>query len=281
MLASIDKTVNVAAVPQRSPLRYPGGKTWLVPRLREWLDGRRVDFFVEPFAGGGVMSLTAVMEGFADRALMCERDPDLSRLWRAIFDSPLELVEKIHRFEPTRENIVCLLAEKNGGELDAAFRVFVRNRVNRGGILAKGAALTRAGENGKGVASRWYPATLARRIMDIAAVADRIDFYEGDGLALLRALGGARRAAFFIDPPYTAGGKRAGRRLYNCNDIDHERLFRIAAGLRGDFLMTYDDAPETRALAAASGFRAVRVAMKSAHHRQSWELLITRGESFA
>jgi hypothetical protein len=27
------KPVNVAAVPLRSPFRYPGGKTWLVPRM--------------------------------------------------------------------------------------------------------------------------------------------------------------------------------------------------------------------------------------------------------
>ena len=31
--------VNVAAVPQRSPLRYPGGKTWLIPHVRAWLGG--------------------------------------------------------------------------------------------------------------------------------------------------------------------------------------------------------------------------------------------------
>jgi len=34
---STAKIVNVAAVPHRSPLRYPGGKTWLVPRIRLWL----------------------------------------------------------------------------------------------------------------------------------------------------------------------------------------------------------------------------------------------------
>lgn len=28
--------VNVASVPQRSPFRYPGGKTWLVPTARRW-----------------------------------------------------------------------------------------------------------------------------------------------------------------------------------------------------------------------------------------------------
>lgn len=29
------KVVNVASVPQRSPFRYPGGKTWLVPVVRK------------------------------------------------------------------------------------------------------------------------------------------------------------------------------------------------------------------------------------------------------
>jgi len=31
------KVVNVASVPQRSPFRYPGGKTWLIPVVRKWL----------------------------------------------------------------------------------------------------------------------------------------------------------------------------------------------------------------------------------------------------
>ena len=36
----LDKPVNVASVPQRSPFRYPGGKTWLVPHIRRWLGSR-------------------------------------------------------------------------------------------------------------------------------------------------------------------------------------------------------------------------------------------------
>ena len=32
-----DRPVNVASVPQRSPFRYPGGKTWLIPHIRRWL----------------------------------------------------------------------------------------------------------------------------------------------------------------------------------------------------------------------------------------------------
>ena len=55
--------VNVATVPQRSPLRYPGGKTWLVPHIREWLRQTTPDIIIEPFAGGAIVSLTAVREG--------------------------------------------------------------------------------------------------------------------------------------------------------------------------------------------------------------------------
>lgn len=46
--------VNVASVPQRSPFRYPGGKTWLIPRIRQWLRSRpeRPHVLIEPFAAG-------------------------------------------------------------------------------------------------------------------------------------------------------------------------------------------------------------------------------------
>ena len=73
---------NVASVPQRSPLRYPGGKTWLIPHVRVWLE--RIEpapgLLVEPFAGGGIVSLTAVMERLAERCLMAELDRDVAAL---------------------------------------------------------------------------------------------------------------------------------------------------------------------------------------------------------
>ena len=39
-----------------------------------------------------------------------------------------------------------------------------------------------------------------------------------------------------------AGGKRAGKRLYKYCDIDHEELFSTCETLKGDFLITYDNA---------------------------------------
>jgi len=50
-----EAAVNVASAPQRSPFRYPGGKTWLIPVFRKWMrqfDARQA-LFIEPFAGAG------------------------------------------------------------------------------------------------------------------------------------------------------------------------------------------------------------------------------------
>lgn len=101
-------------------------------------------------------------------------------------------------------------------------------------------------------------------------------FVEGDGLQVLREQAHRTDAAFFIDPPYTASNKRAGSRLYCHSQMDHEELFRVAATLAGDFLMTYDDAPEVRLLAERHGFATEVVQMKNTHHTRMTELLVGR-----
>lgn len=272
--------VNVASVPQRSPLRYPGGKTWLVPHIRAWLRSRRKTpkLLLEPFAGGAITSLTAVMEGLTKRCLMAELDRDVAAFWHAALRHGAELCRRVRDFDPTRSNIEALASSHPADVVDRGFRALVLNRTRRGGILAPGASLTRAGENGKGVASRWYPNTLVARLQKIASHADRIGFCETEGLGFLDAfLFAANRsqAAVFVDPPYTAGGKRAGKRLYAHHSVDHGRLFAMLVESGVDFLMTYDAAPEIRALVRECGFRAVQVTMRNTHHTRVPELLIT------
>lgn len=276
--------VNVATVPQRSPLRYPGGKTWLVPHVRAWLSELRPkpEVLVEPFAGGAIVSLTAVMEGLTERCVMSEIDPDVAAFWKAALWHSDELIEHVLGFVPTRENVALLNERVPDGEVARGFRTLVLNRTRRGGILANGASLARIGEAGKGVASRWYPDTISRRIKAISKVAHRIDFREADGLEVMEQMVDAphSRTVVFVDPPYTAAGKGAGRRLYNHNLIDHGELFSRLAKAEADFVMTYDQSPEILELIRRHCFQVKRVNMKSTHHAQIWELLITRRPVF-
>ncbi|MEO7001586.1 MAG: DNA adenine methylase [Ktedonobacterales bacterium] len=286
----VNGIVNVATVPQLSPFRYPGGKTWLAPRIRQWLSPairRRYGLrplhptqFIEPFAGGGIIGLTVASERLAQQVVMVELDNDVAAVWQACLaelDSEW-LARRMLTFELTPEQVDALLAAEPQSIREQAFQTIVRNRVNRGGILAPGAGRLKQGENGRGIRSRWYPATLARRIRHITTLNERILFQAGDGLQVIEKYGDDPDAVFFLDPPYTAGqqGKRAGSRLYTHFELDHERLFALASQLRGDVLMTYEDSEEVRSLAARHGFATRLIPMKNTHHARMSELLIGR-----
>jgi DNA adenine methylase len=185
------------------------------------------------------------------------------------------LVRRITSFQISREAVIRQLSQEPKSQIDHAFKTILRNRVQRGGILAPGASLVRSGENGKGVASRWYPRTLARRISAIAQVRDKIEFRPVDGLEIISLFLDDPTAAFFIDPPYTAGGKRAGKRLYAHNELNHDKLFKLLSRSRGPALLTYDDAPEPLALASRHSFSVEKVAMSNTHHSTMFELVIS------
>lgn len=278
-----EPVVNVASVPQRSPFRYPGGKTWLVPRVREWLRcfDTRPSLFVEPFAGGAIIGLTVAFEQLADRVILVELDDPVAAVWKTILSDDNEwLVQRILSFELTHDHVLAELAKGSSSTRQKAFRAILKNRTFHGGIMAPGSSLIKNGENGKGLRSRWYPTTLARRIRSIAKVRHRIRFVEGDGLAAIRKYGDRQHSVFFIDPPYTAGGKKAGARLYTHHTLNHQRLFELAANIAGDFLMTYDFADEVLALAGEHGFQTRTIAMKNTHHAQMTESLIGRDLSW-
>lgn len=276
--------VNVASVPQRSPFRYPGGKTWLVPRIRVWLRTRseRPQEFIEPFAGGGIISLTVAFERLADHVTMVELDSQVAAVWKTILEGDADwLAERILNFKMTPATLDAELKRTPESIREQAFQTILKNRTYRGGILAPGAGKIKYGENGKGILSRWYPVTISNRIKDIVAVRDRITFIHGDGLEIAREKADDPTAVFFIDPPYTASTKRAGSRLYLHSELDHRELFRIASTFAGDFLMTYDDAAELHEFAACYGFDTELVAMKSTHHVKMTELLIGRNLDWA
>ena len=248
----------------------------MVPVAREWLTlAGRPSILLEPFAGGGVIGLTAAAEGLADHVVMVELDEDVAAVWHVVLEGSdrdaAELCDLITDFEVTLDNVRAVIDASPPNSVAKAFRTIVKNRCQRGGILAPGAGLVKTGENGRGLASRWYPATLAKRIEATRGFKDRVSFVQGDGFEAIKKYEGA---AMFVDPPYTAGGKRAGSRLYLHNEIDHAHLFELVAEYAGAALLTYDDAPEVRELADKHGFLVGNVAMKSTHHAVMRELTI-------
>jgi DNA adenine methylase len=269
--------VNVASIPMRSPFRYPGGKTWLVPWIRAWLKhfDTKPKCFVEPFLGGGIVSLTVAFENLADRVIMMELDQDVAAVWETMLGKDNDwLCDRILSFDLTIENAKKILMEPATTTKELAFRTILKNRTNHGGILAEGSGFINKGENGKGIRSRWYPSTLCKRIQDIKLIKDILVFRQGDGLSYLNGITPKEDTAIFLDPPYTASTKKPGSRLYKHNELDHDLLFEISAHTSCPFLMTYDNDTKVNTLAKHHKFDTELVLMKGTHNREIYELLI-------
>lgn len=274
-MLTLDIAVNVSQVPKRSPFRYPGGKTWLIPVLRQWLatQALRSSIFVEPFAGGATASLLAVNEGFCADAYFAELDPEVASVWRCVLseDGP-KLASLVESFSMTKRHVRDLfrLSKTTPSLLTRALSVLIHNRIQRGGILAPGAGRLKEGEDGRGLASRWYPKTLADRLKAIHSTRSKLHFAEDDGFLLLNRLSKTSGVVAFVDPPYYV----AAQRLYSCWKIDHGKLFSLLGDFEGDFLLAYDDAPQIRAWATEFGLEMVAVKMRTTNHRTKSELLL-------
>jgi DNA adenine methylase len=272
-VTSNQNIVNVSSVPLRSPFRYAGGKTWLVPKIRQWLhhqggDGKEL---IEPFAGGGIIGLTAVFENLVDRVTMVEKDEGVAAVWQVILNGGAEwLGDAIVNFQLTPESARKVIDQASESLESRAFATIIKNRVNRGGILADGASFIKSGENGKGIESRWYPETLKKRICAIDKIRHKINFIEGDAFEVCAKNAGRDDVVFFVDPPYI----KAGRRLYRYSEINHGALFDLVSQLKGNFLMTYDNDNEAQRLAHCHNFDMELIAMKNTHHAKKTELII-------
>ena len=265
--------INVASVPQRSPFRYPGGKTWLVPTARKWFAQADADSkLIEPFAGGGIIALTAIAERYFDHVTMVELDDDMAAAWKTILSDDCQwLIKQISDFDVTAESVNSAISHAIDGMKERGFATIVRNRTNHGGILAKGSGMIKAGENGRGLSSRWYPSTLVKRIAVINRMRDRISFVHGDAFDIMEQMLYDKNSFFFIDPPYTI----AGRRLYNHFEVDHRRIFELASQMSGHFLLTYDDTFEVRGWADEFGLPYLTIPMQTTHLVTKNELLIS------
>ena len=221
--------------------------------------------------------LRSLETGWQVAVVLVETDDRVASVWRTILYGDWKwLIARISTFPLTHDAVIRELARTPATLEQKAFQTLLQNRVSHGGKLAPGSGLLKNGEEGHGLQSRWYPQTLQRRIETIVGMRDRLVFLERDGMNVLRDHAENPRAAFFMDPPYTASGSKPGARLYRNNHLEHEELFRIARTLQGDFLMTYSSDPQIRELAVKNGLQVRELQMRNTRHVEQQEFLIGR-----
>lgn len=275
-MAKILFAPNVSKVPIYSPFRYPGGKSRLYPLIKKWLSkNKSKSILLEPFAGAAHVGLAAVIEGMISKLILVELDKTISSVWNTILSEDCDwLISNILNYDFA--NLKALLESEEVDEKRIAFKTLLTNRISRGGVVANGSGLLKQGENGKGIKSRWYPATLSNRIRKINSKRDKINFISGDGLEFLKDFQNDRNALFFIDPPYPS----AGARLYNYSAVNPHMVFEGISKLTGSFLLTYNYCNEIIKLIRKFDLESRKIAINTSHNIQKFELLISNDLSW-
>lgn len=268
----------VAATPSTlSPFRYPGGKSGLRLKIIGWLGdlGYRPQHFVEPFAGGASVGLAVAELNLADHVTLVELDPDVAAVWKVILDGDAEaFAARVRMFVLTRKSARETLKSTDSDPVSRAFRCLLLNRISRGGIIAPGAGWLKRGEDDRGIRSRWYAETLAKRIESVHALRKRVTFVQGDGLQILRDFSSTSQTVAFVDPPYVVNGRGAGLRLYRHHDVDCEELFEIARSFSGPMIITYHRSEIVWREAISAGIKCHTVNMHTAHTGSKRQLIL-------
>jgi DNA adenine methylase len=260
-----------------SPFRYPGGKSGLRTKIISWIRslGYRPEHFIEPFAGGASVGLAMAELDLADHVTLVEIDPGVAAVWKVILNSQADaFAARIRKFPLTKTSARETIDAIDRDQVSRAFRCLLLNRISRGGIMAPGAGWLNYGEEGKGIRSRWYPETLAKRIESIHALRKKISFVQGDGLEVLKDFSSTPFAVAFVDPPYSAKGRGAGLRLYSCHDVDSKKVFEIARTFSGPMIITYHRSEIVRREAIAAGIECHTVNMHTAHTVSKRQLIL-------
>ncbi len=228
-----------------SGLRYPGGKTRSIELLKRFIPSRHNNF-VSPFIGGGSFEIELSKRGVV---LGFDIFKPLVVYWQWLLRDPDSLARTVSTCMPVDINKfkqlrAWLLDYLEDDSIDVAATYFVINRCSFSGSTLSG------GFSGESASKRFTQSSIDRiRSFDNPNISVNCQSFE---ITLRDHID----AFIFADPPYYTAKKLYGVDGEGQN-IDHERLRDLIVKQK-DWMITYDDCPEIRAL--YNGYTFIRVA---------------------
>lgn len=240
-----------------SPLRYPGGKSRVIDQIFRYLDPVRLETFVELFAGGASLGLSLLEAGKIGRLVLNDLDPLVYNFWAVVLERTDELLAMLQGPLPTMRDY-CAAKERvkksSAPKTDCvklAYDFLLLNRLNYGGIITANPICGKGGTD-EGLRQRWDPKTLSRRVKAIHRLRANIQLTHEDVRTLLLDNAGWLPASstIFVDPPYTAAGKRLYRETFADGHKELAEILNLffCSWPGPDIIITYDDCPLVRDL---------------------------------
>lgn len=235
-----------------SPLRYPGGKTFLYSFFDEVIKSNNIKnvTYIEPFAGGAGAALLLLLLNKVDSIVINDLDRAIYSFWKSSIFNSEKFIKKmyatpinVNEWKRQRD----IYNNPKSKQFDLGFATFYLNRTNVSGILDGGPI---GGIEQKGnwrIDARFNKDGLAERIRNIAKNKNRITVTNKDGVILINEYLNQKNVFIYLDPPYYEKG--AALYLNHYKDDDHKNLAdKLNENPNAFWLMTYDNKREIKSL---------------------------------
>ena len=265
----------------RSPLRYPGGKSNITPLIKVILEtkGERSTTYIEPFAGGAGVAINLLLDNVVDKIVINDYDKAIYSFWRAVKEETNALIALIAdtpvSIDEWHKQKAIYTEQRKHYSLQLGFAAFFLNRTNRSGILNAGPIGGYEQAGAYSLDARYNKFTLIERIVSISQKKDDIFIYNKEiRKFILQIIPQYQKNAFiYFDPPYFTNGKRLYKNFFV--EHDHVEIFRyMHENVECDWILTYDDRPEIREIYINYPMCNYQLSYSAANKGKGTELII-------
>lgn len=268
-----------------SPLRYPGGKSVLLPIFQRLFVKNKINTIIETHCGGAGLSLALIANKTIKQAIIGDIDPLVSSFWDEILKNDIDkFIDRIRKvnvdmntYNEQKDIYLNFKKGKKYSQFDLAFCFLFRNRTNRAGLLMAGPIggyLQDANPKYK-VHVRFNKERIINRITRINLYSKKglIIFKKIDSIKMLSKYKSFKNCLFYIDPPYYQKGKDLYDSYYK--HADHIALYNKLLKLKDktNFILSYDNSKEIEKI--YKNFKYVKIGKIShlANAKKQYELL--------
>lgn len=215
-----------------SIITWMGGKKQLREIIASYIPAD-IGGYIEPFGGAGWVML--FKDRWARLEVWNDLDNELYNMFMQVKFHPDELTRELELMLHSRKLFNVIRNQKGITEIQRAARFIYLIRHSFGAL---GTSFGTGKSGGGGIRSN---IALER----IGPLAKRLDMVTVENLDYRECIAKYDHANnfFYLDPPYTHGHVYA-----NSKDFSHNELREVLAGMKGRWLLSYDDSTEVREL---------------------------------
>lgn len=205
--------------------------------------------FVEPFAGGGSLSLHLLGKGLVKQIALYDLDPVVYGFWWTVFNRCNPLIDKVRSTPVTIDEWTRQKAISHAGMAKNAWKCLFLNRTSFSGILANGAGPL-GGKSQKSdypIGCRYNKETLVQQLGDLWEHRDSVkevaclDWYQ-----VIQKYNKLKTPFLYLDPPFFYKANK----LYNFffEMSEHRRVVSTLFQTETPWMLSYDYCDESEAL---------------------------------